>query len=241
MLLVTGGSGKLGRALRGVFPHAVAPSRREFDLLDAAAVERFVAERRPRMVVHAAAYTSVQGAEDEKPLCWKTNVGGTERLVEAIQAAGVECYFVYVSTACVFFGDRGDYTEEDVPHPKNFYGLTKLVGEYVARRLPCHLVVRTNFAAREPWPYTRAFVDRFGTYLYADQVAEAIRDATVSRLTGTVHIAGDRRLSMLEMARLTSPAVEPMSVREMSLPLTMDMTLRSVRIGAYRLTTERVA
>ena len=235
MMLVTGGSGKLGRALQAVFLHAAFPPRQELDLLRREAVMSFVGTHRPSVVLHAAAYTSVRGAEENKRLCWETNVRGTEWLVEALQVHVPTCYFVYVSTACVFYGDRGPYTEEDVPHPKNFYGLTKLVGEYVACRLPSSLVSRTNFVAREPWPYPQAFVDRYGTYLYADDVARALHEVIAHRLTGIVHIAGADRLSMFELARATTPTVEPISMQKVSLPLTVDMTLGSIRMAPYQL------
>jgi dTDP-4-dehydrorhamnose reductase len=236
MLLITGGSGKLGTALRTVFPAAAAPGRDRLDLLRRDSIRAFVEAHPPSLVVHAAAYTSVQRAEAERELCWNANVRGTEWLVEAVQAVNADCYFVYVSTACVFHGDRGGYTEADVPHPKNFYGLTKLVGEFVARRMREHLIVRTNFVARERWPYPRAFVDRFGTYLYADEVAAAVRELTAARLTGVVHVAGDRKLSMFDLAALTTDTVAPISMDEVSVPLTVDMSLASQRIPAYRLT-----
>lgn len=236
MVLITGGSGKLGYALKTVWPQALCPSRRDFDLLQPETVAALVRQHRPDLVLHAAAYTSVRGAEAEPQLCWETNVAGTERLVEALLEYSPHCYFVYVSTACVFHGNTGFYSENDVPHPKNFYGLTKLVGEYVARRLPSHLIIRTNFVAREPWPYPQAFVDRYGTYLYADDVARAIQDLTSRRLTGLVHLTGADKLSMFELARLTTPSVQPISMQEVSLPLTIDMTLTSVRLPPYRLT-----
>lgn len=234
-MLLTGGSGRLGSELQRVFPDALAPARAELDLLNHASVEAYVRRHRPPLVVHAAAYTSVERAERERELCWNVNVRGTEWLVEALHAERPDARFVYVSSACVFGGDRGDYTEADVPYPKNFYGLTKLVAEAVARRVPAHLVVRTNFVGRTTWPYPRAFVDRFGTYLYADEVARAIRHLVADGMTGLVHVAGDRRLSMFDLARLTTPTVGPMSVRDVALPLTVDMTLSSIRIPAYRL------
>lgn len=238
MLLITGGSGKLGAALQTVFPHAVFPSRNDLDLLRPETIETFISTHTPSAVLHTAAYTNVRTAEQEHHLCWETNVRGTELLVEALLRRNPQCYFVYVSTACVFYGDRGSYAEDDIPNPKNFYGLTKLLGEYVARRFPLHLIIRTNFAPRAPWPYPKAFIDRFGTYLYADDVARAIKDVLAKQLTGVAHIAGDRKLSMLELARMISPAVEPMSMREVTLPLTVDMTLTSKRIARYRLTED---
>ena len=236
MMLVTGGSGNLGGALRAVFPHAAFPSRNELDLLRRETVAACLQTYKPSTVLHVAAYTNVRTAEDERQLCWETNVRGTELLVEEILRQNPQCHFVYVSTACVFRGDRGFYSEDDIPYPKNFYGLTKLIGESIARRLPSCLILRTNFVARGPWPYPKAFVDRFGTYLYADDVARAIKEVMEKQLTGLVHIAGDRKFSMLELARLSSPTVGPLNMQEVALPLTVDMTLTSNRIPLYRLT-----
>jgi len=235
MLLLTGGTGRLGRELGKLFPAAVRPTREELDLGRSDSVEWYVAAVRPSAVIHTAAYTSVRGAEEDRRLCWDTNVTGTERLVETLLRVNPACYFVYVSTACVFYGDEGPYSEEDMPRPKNFYGLTKLIGEGVARRLVKSLVVRTNFVAREPWPYPKAFADRYGTYLYADDVARAVSEVLERGLTGLVHIAGDRRLSMLELARLMTPEVASLTMADVSLPLTVDMSLTSVRIERYRL------
>ena len=235
-MIVTGGSGTLGRTLRTVFPHGVFPSRNELDLLRRESVAAFIKTYKPTVMLHAAAYTNVRAAEEERQLCWDTNVRGTEFLVEELLQQNPHCYFVYISTACVFHGDRGFYAEDDVPYPKNFYGLTKLVGESIARRLPSYLIVRTNFVMRGPWPHPKAFVDRFGTYLYADDVACAINEVIAKQLSGIIHIAGDRKLSMLELARLTSPTTKPMSMQEVSLPLTVDMTLTSLRLPLYRLT-----
>ena len=165
---------------------------------------------------------------------WENNVIATENLVEACRQIG-ECYFVYMSTACVFRGDKGDYGETDVPYPDNFYSLTKLIGEFVVKRIENHLVIRANFVPREKWKYERAFIDRFGTYLFADDFALAIKDVIERKLTGTIHIAGKEKLSMFELAKITSPKIKPMTMDEIDLPLPRDMSLRSERIRSYEL------
>ncbi len=235
MMVVTGGTGRLGKTLRARFPAAAFPSRRELNLCVEDSVEQYIRRHRPTVFIHAAAMTDVREAETHQSVCWDTNVTGTERLVEALNRYSPACYFIYVSTACVFQGDRGDYSEVDLPNPKNFYGLTKLVAEYVVRRMQKYLIVRTNFVAHEPWRFPRAFVDRFGTYLYADDVATALRSLVDQHSQGVVHIAGDQRMSMFDLAKLTTPEVEPLSVKEVSLPLTIDMTLCSLRIAPMKI------
>jgi len=236
--LITGSSGKLGRELVRLYPDAFHPAHAELDITDKAAVRTFIEENRPDLIIHAAALTGVRECEENKTLAYATNVNGTSNLVEAVVENDISCYFVYVSTACVFQGNRGDYDENDVPYPKNFYSLTKLLGEFVVRysELENQLIIRTNFAPREKWPYPKAFIDRYGTYLFADDLASAIRSVVSSHLTGTVHVCGEEKMSMFELAKITTPQVEPMTLAGyQGPPLTVDMSLRSIRIQPFRI------
>jgi dTDP-4-dehydrorhamnose reductase len=234
-ILITGGSGNLGKELVKVFSRSLHPTHQELELRDKSAVFDYVTQHKPEVVIHLAAWTDVRGCEAHRDKAWENNVNSTENLVEACQKRIPECYLVYMSTACVFRGDEGDYVEKDVPYPDNFYSLTKLIGEFIARRIQNHLVIRANFVPREKWKYERAFIDRFGTYLFADDLALAIKDVIRRRLTGTVHIAGKEKLSMFDLARITTPDIKPMTMDNIDLPLPRDMSLRSTVIEPYEL------
>ena len=218
-----------------IYPDSLHPSRSELDLLDKGAVERFVMENRPESILHLAALTDVRRCERNHEEAWANNVNATENLVTACIRHIPDVRFTYMSTACVFSGERGNYSEDDLPYPDNFYSLTKLLGEFVARQLEKHLIVRANFVPREKWRYDRAFTDRYGTYLFADDLADAISRVAVTGLTGVVHIAGDRKISMFELAKITTPTVLPMTMADVDLPLPRDMSLTSLRLGLYKL------
>lgn len=232
---ITGGSGNLGKELVKVFPTSLHPTHEELELRDKSVVFEYVARHKPELVIHCAAWTDVRGCELDRIKAWESNVIATDNLADACQRYVSGCYFVYMSTACVFRGDQGDYVETDVPYPDNFYSLTKLLGEFVVRRLANLLIIRANFVSREKWRYERAFTDRFGTYLFADDLALAIKDVIERKLVGIVHIAGAEKLSMFELARITTPDVKPMTMEDIDLPLPQDMSLRSIRIDPYRL------
>jgi len=235
-IMITGGSGKLGRGLVALYPNSLHPSHAQLELSDRAAVFSYIEKQRPDIIIHTAALTGIRECEDNKPKAWKSNVIGTENIVDAYLKFKAESYFVYVSTACVFHGHRGFYTEKDIPYPENFYALTKLLGEFVVKKIPKHLIVRTNFVARERWRFPKAFVDRFGTYLFAEDVAQGIKDVIQEKLTGIVHICGDKKISMFELAKITTPDVQPMTLKEYSGPkLTIDMTLDTVRWKKYKI------
>ena len=142
--------------------------------------------------------------------------------------------FVYISTACIFDGHAGMYKENDVPYPENFYALTKLLGENEVTKLSNFIIIRTNFVAKKTWPYPKAFTDRFGTYLFAENVAIGISEILNENLNGIIHVVGIEKISMYELAKTTTPDILPMTIKEYDGPtLTMDMSLDSERWKKY--------
>lgn len=237
-ILITGASGNLGRELVRIYPNALTPTIQEMDLTNPESVYDYTSKHKPDIAIHMAALVGINECEENKELAWKTNVLGTKDLIKACLSSNEKCYFIYLSTACVFHGDRGNYSEDDIPYPKNFYSLTKLLGEFEIKRWneANWLIIRTNFVPREKWPYPKAFVDRWGTYLFADDLATAIKKVVDQKLTGIVHVCGEEKLSMYELAKITTPDIQPITLAEYSgHPLTQDMSLISKRISPFRL------
>lgn len=238
--LITGGSGKLGKELQVVYREALFPARKELDITNQTQVISYIKRSHPRLIIHAAAITSVRSCEKNKRLAWQTNIEGTKNLAAACNLYNPKTYFVYISTPCVFYGDSSFYTELDNPYPKNYYSLTKLLSEIVVQgsRLKNWLILRPNFISKAPWPYSAAFADRFGTYLFADDVAMAINEIIQSKMKGTVHICGDRKMSMYEVAKIVSPKVKKMTLKNYDgPPLTIDMSLSSKRWKKYKMSS----
>jgi dTDP-4-dehydrorhamnose reductase len=235
-IVLTGGGGILGRALIAALPQALAPTRNELDLLDERTGEAYLRGHPPSAIVHAAALTDVGRCEEDRELAWRVNVDGTSALLRVAREVAPDCYVLYVSTAGVFPGDAGNYAEESLPNPVNYYGVTKWKGEEEVLRHDRTCVVRTNFVRRGKWPHPHAFVDRYGTFLYDTGAAGGICDVLAARLTGIVHICGSVRLSLYELARKTDPEVKPMSLDGYhGPPLTRDMSLVTHRWKTYTL------
>lgn len=224
-ILLTGGTGRLGTALRGLMPDLIAPGREELDITDLCSVERALMRYQPQVVVHAAAYTDVARAETEKALCWKVNVEGTRNLVRA--ALKCSLHFVHISTDYVFWGDRGGYQEDDPVGPvRNYYALSKLAAEEVVRVLPRYLVIRTSFRP-SPFPYPAAYHDLYTSQDYLEVIAPQIALAlqNLARIPyPTLHIATERK-SVYELARRTRPEVEAQSRETAQVSLPEDISL----------------
>ena len=235
-ILITGSSGVLGSEIKFFFPDALLPSHDIFDICDLSSVKNFFNKQKIETIIHCAAFTTVRGCEEDKSKAMMINVEGTKNLLKEFKNSNPQGKFVYISTACVFDGHSGMYTEKSIPHPKNFYSLTKLLGEYLVKQYDNSLIIRTNFVARKKWPYEKAFTDRFGTYLFSDQVAKAISDVYYKKLNGLIHIVGDKKISMYDLAKLTTPEIQPMTINDYDgPPLTIDMTLDSINWQKYKI------
>lgn len=235
-ILITGSTGSLGTELKKLFPQAICPTHKELDIKDKNSVLDFFKENNFNTIIHTAAITSIRECDENRILAWQTNVEGTKNLVESFNSITQKNNFIYISTACVFQGDQSMYTEESVPYPVNFYALTKLIGEYIVRMVKNHLIIRTNFVPKKTWPYPKAFTDRFGTYLFAKDVAKATQEILAEKLNGTIHLVGDKIFSMYDLAKITTDTVKPMTVKDYEGPhVTMNMTLNTIRWKKYTL------
>lgn len=237
IILITGGSGKLGSELKKIYPNSLIPTRQEMDIIKKKSVFDYIKSNKIDLVIHTAALTDVRLCENNKELAWQTNVTGTQNLIDALKTFSEEAKFVFISTACVFSGEEGNYNENSIPHPKNFYSLTKLVAEFIVKQHENHLIIRTNFVGRERWPFDKAFIDRYGTYLFADEVVRGVEEVLSQNMDGIVHICGDEKMSMYDLAKITRPDVGQLTLEEdgkfQGLHLTKDMSLNSVRIDKY--------
>ena len=166
---------------------------------------------------------------------------GTKRLLAHSKEKKVK-HFVYLSSACVFPGDNPNAmeNEDSIPYPKNFYGITKLLAEEIAK---CYnspqmnvTVVRTNFTSM-PWEYPSAFTDRVGTYLFATGVAKGLKEILVKRPSHPIiHVCGNRKMSMYEYAIAGKSKVGKMTMNDYKGPsLTINMSLTSKYWKLYKL------
>ena len=230
-ILLTGGSGRLGGELRALIPEIIAPPRAELDLTDAASIRHALELHQPDVVVHAAAYTDVKGAETNRAACWQVNVEGTRNLVRAVDDSEKDITLVHISTDYVFYGDTGNYREDDPVGPvRNYYSLSKLVAEEVTRLTEHHLIIRTSFRPRE-FPYPVAFTDVYSSQDYVDIIAPDIALAIrhVNEIPfDTLHIATERK-SVYDLAKRRSDEVKPGSKADAGVALPDDISLNVER------------
>lgn len=176
-ILLTGGAGQLGMALRARnWPEDVrlhAPARAELDLADSASIADFLATRRWSAIINAGAYTAVDAAEDDVATCWMVNASAPAQL--AAHAAALGAPIIHISTGYVFDGAKeGAYVEEDAVAPLSVYGASKAAGEIAA--LAAHeraTVLRTSWLVS---PYGKNFVKAILARAHAGDPLRVVSD-----------------------------------------------------------------
>lgn len=99
-------------------------------------------------IIHTAAVTNVDSCEKDRFLCYNVNAQGTKNIRDLAETIGAK--LIYISTASVFSGEEGNYKETDLPYPRNFYNLTKFLGEQVILEYNLGLVLRLNLIGIHP-------------------------------------------------------------------------------------------
>ncbi len=149
MILVTGITGQLGhdvvKELERRGEDFIGTTRNEIDLTTEEGAKSFILEKKPEVVIHCAAYTAVDKAEEEAELALTVNGMGTRRIAEACREIGAK--MLYVSTDYVFGGEGTEpYEIHDEKNPINIYGTSKLLGENsVAAILRDYFIVRISW------------------------------------------------------------------------------------------------
>ncbi|MGI1799520.1 dTDP-4-dehydrorhamnose reductase [Priestia sp. TRN 1309] len=150
-ILVTGYSGQLGydvvRYGRTQGLNMVGISSKDVDLSLEKEVTSYIEKIKPDAIIHCAAYTAVDQAEEDTEKCWDINVNGTKYLSNA--AKSIKAKFMYISTDYVFNGEGDNpFKETDSPIPIGYYGKTKYEGEKVVQH-----ILKEWFIVRISWVF----------------------------------------------------------------------------------------
>ncbi len=231
--LVLGAKGMLGRAVIQEFSNdekyqIVAWDKETLDITNGRKAIKAIKALKPDIVINAAAYTDVDGAESHKDLAMKVNSEAVGILASASNKIGA--FFIHISTDYVFGGDKKDgYKENDIPrNPLNVYGKSKLLGEKLLLKEGenglRYYLIRTSWlfgpAPRGMQGDKKNFVDamlnlakkndilqvvnnQYGKPTYAKDLAKTIKYIVESKVeSGVYHFTNEPRQTWYGFARL---------------------------------------
>ncbi|MFM8179843.1 MAG: SDR family oxidoreductase [Candidatus Kapaibacterium sp.] len=221
--------------------------------MDHKEVRKECLSRKPRVVINCAAMTDVDACESDKQLASALNVKVVENLVRACSIG--EAHLIHFSTDYVFNGEKGPYTETDVPDPVNYYGRTKLAGEnaILTSKIPS-TIIRTNIVYGHLPGVKKDFVtwvrdsgasgsgiavvdDQFGNPTAAADLAVATMRVIEKGRTGIYHVAGPEYLDRYSFARRIAAyfGADPSFIRPQSTAQLRQPARRPLRAGLVTL------
>ena len=236
--LITGAHGQLGQELQKLLRErgltVVAYDSKALDITNREAVMATFKAEQPDVVLHAAAYTKVDLAEDEgRAMNWQVNVTGTKNIADATKQYGAK--LVAVSTDYVFDGlNVGEYRETDPVNPRNAYGCAKLAGELaVTESGAAAYIVRTSWVfgefgnnfvytmqrLAESHPKLTVVNDQLGRPTWTRTLAEFMLHLIAVEATyGVYHLSNDETATWFDFAKEilkdTAVEVEPVTSAE---------------------------
>lgn len=237
-VLVTGSNGQLGYDVINELENrghiAIGADIDDMDITDAGAVDAKIKGENPDAVIHCAAWTAVDAAEDNVDKCRLVNKNGTENIAAVCEELDVP--MMYISTDYVFDGEGTvPWEPDDERHPLNIYGLTKYEGELAVERLKRYFIVRiswvfgvngNNFVKTVlklgKTKKNLTFInDQFGSPTYTFDLAKLLVDMIESDKYGKYHASNegictwyDFTCEILKKAGLTDVKVSSVSTEE---------------------------
>lgn len=255
-ILVTGVKGQLGHDVvrelekRGI--EAVGVDIDEMDITDEASVDRVIRQESPDAVIHCAAYTAVDAAEENEALCRRVNADGTRNIAQVCKTLDIK--MIYISTDYVFSGQgERPWEPEDEREPQSVYGQTKYEGELAVQEL-----LEKYFIVRIAWVFGvngKNFVktmlklsenhdtitvvnDQFGSPTYTYDLARLLVDMVLTEKYGVYHATNEGSCSWYDFAcAIFEEAGIPMTVKPVS---TAEYGAKASRPANSRMSKEKL-
>ncbi len=218
-VIVTGVKGQLGfdvmrelksRGYKSIF----GIDLEDLDITDSVKVQDFMGNHKPDVIIHCAAYTAVDSAEDNRDLCMDVNVNGTKNLVNAARKYNAK--FVYISTDYIFDGEKsGEYIVSDTPNPKSVYGESKYKGELETLKYFRHFIIRiswvfgrngnnfvkTMLRLEKERDHLKIVSDQIGSPTYTFDLSRLIVDMIETEKFGIYHATNEGKCSWFDFAK----------------------------------------
>jgi dTDP-4-dehydrorhamnose reductase len=228
-ILITGGSGKLGKELKEIIKNGDFPSSEEFNVLNYNGMLSWIENYNKSFttLLHCAAFTSPPLIDKEPLKALQVNVIGTANIVRLCIEKKIK--LIYISTDYVFDGQKGMYKEKDPVNPVNKYAWSKLGGECAVRLYDNSLIIRLSFGPNI-FPYEAAFKDQWTSRESVSISAKKIAGLVENDIRGIVHI-GSKRRTVYEYAKSLDPKkeIKKISINDVGFTIPTDTSLNTDR------------
>ena len=238
-ILLLGGTGTLGSKIikSKLFPNLKYPKKKILNILNKKQIENYLIKKKINLVLHCAALARVKDCEVNKNKAKKINVIGTLNIVESIlkikKINKKEIKLVFISSDAVYASTRGNYKEIDKPFPYNFYGLTKLKGEKIVKKLKSYMIIRTRFFDKNKIPFKYSAINIYTSRLEVNKLVKYMSILVKKKIQGTINVGGPKISDYKQYKKYKknlSPCDKSKILKEMNFKIATNASLNTSKL-----------
>jgi dTDP-4-dehydrorhamnose reductase len=193
-ILLTGGSGTLGRAIinSGLFKNLFAPTSKQVNILHYKELKKFIFKNKINLIIHCAALARMKECEKNISKAIEINVRGTLNIIKSIQRKKIK--LIYISSDGVYPSLRGNYSETDPVKPYNIYGWTKVAAEFLVKTLDKFLIIRTRFFSKDKILFKYSANNIYSSSIEVNKLVIIIYKLVKKNISGIINV-GQKKIS----------------------------------------------
>ncbi len=228
-IVVTGGTGRFGKILKKVKTNhkMIFPNKKELDITNVNSIKKFLAKKRPDIVIHLAALSRPMKIHDKNIIeSINLNIIGTANITKI--ASKLKIKLIYFSTCYVYPSTKGNYDERSELLPINNYAWSKLGGESAVQMYKNSLILRMCMT-ENPFVHKKAFTDFKTNFIFHEEVAKIIMKLLFKK--GIINVGGPAQ-SVYKFAKKFNPKMKKISAKKMlgkTFPLNPSMNISKLK------------
>lgn len=201
-LLITGGSGNLGKALRNnsFFKNSYFPSKNELNILNKNQLKQYFINNKFHIIIHCAALARMSECELNKKKAYSVNVMGTSNLIELMKPYFPNALFIFISSDAVYPCLTGGYNEKSKLKAYNYYGKTKILAENKVKKNKNFLIVRTRFFNKNNIKFDDAAIDSYSSSIEVNLFVKYLKKLIIKECNGILNV-GNKRISDYDLLK----------------------------------------
>jgi len=227
-VIFTGGSGRFGKVFKEKtkIKNIFFPNKKELNILDVNSIIKYLSKKKPKILIHAAGLSRPMEIHDKDiNSSIDKNIIGTCNIVKVCKKLKIK--LVYLSTAYVYPGFKGNYKETDTLLPYNNYAWSKLGGECAVQMYKNSLILRVCMTEK-PFVHRYAFKDLITNFIFHDEVVKMFPELIKEK--GIINLGGKTK-SVYNFAKKFNKKVKSVKSKVLlgkNIPLKHSMNLKKL-------------
>jgi len=228
-IVFTGGSGRFGSVFKEKtnLKEVLFPNSKELNILSVSSIEKYLLKKKPKIIIHSAGLSRPMEIHEKNiNLSIDKNIIGTCNIVKVCKILNIK--LIYLSTAYVYPGFKGNYKETDALLPYNNYAWSKLGGECAVQMYSNSLILRISMTEK-PFIHKYAFKDLITNFIFHDEVVKMF--PKLIKKKGIINLGGQTK-SVYAFARKYDKKIKGIASNKTlgkKIPLNHSMNLKKLK------------